>query len=112
MLMLLSSTHTGEIEAARDALVRAMGGDVHKIADKLLNGYKPAPSTELHIYDDDDDGLSARDMANLLMGMIELGDLHLPSREERFVCDMTRWRKPSARQMNWLRSIYNRHVPF
>ncbi len=101
-LLMLSATSTGEIVAARDAMVRLAKiekCDVHDLARSLILNRKPNGSAPPN----PDEG-STREMATFCWD--ERGCAHLSEKELKFVQDMMIWRKPSEKQIDWLRSIY------
>ena len=110
-LLLLSSDAAGEVIAARDAmmrLVKSNGGDLHELAQVLMDGLTPqkeivfverAPSPEA----------PARDIAKWCLEKIEQGAACYGQRERDFVRDMSmRWGEPTQKQRDWLAKIHAR----
>ncbi len=103
-LLMLSATSPGEIVAARDAMVRLAKiekYDVHQLASSLILNRKPNGSAP----PDPDEG-STREMATFCWYGRDCA--HLSEKERKFIEDMMSWRKPSEKQIDWLKSIYAR----
>ena len=110
-LMLLSATSDGEVVGARNAmmrLVQANGGDLHALAQVLVDGlspqerivYKERPPTQ---------EAPARDVARWCLDQFDAGAPNHGEREIRFVRDMAaRWGDPSEKQRAWLSKIHAR----
>jgi hypothetical protein len=111
LLLMLSSSHTGEIVAARDAILRlakTQRYDLHNLADALIRGLaianksKPNGSRARA-----QENISSQQMAQCCM---DWDDLHhrFSDKERDFVEDMVNWRHPTEKQLAWLKKIYTR----
>lgn len=106
LLVLLSATQPGEIAAARDTLVKLMGGDVHTVADRLLR----STGTVLEWIEPPSADCSHQEMAQDIIDISALHGVRLSPTEESFVFDMQDWKYPTSKQMSWLKRIHARVV--
>jgi hypothetical protein len=105
-LLMLSATSSGEVVAARNAVVRlaqTRKHDVHSLARALDLGRTPRGGASAK----DGENLDTAVMAYFCWEMFERG-AHLSEKEQKFVDDMIDWRKPTQKQIDWLKSIYER----
>jgi hypothetical protein len=106
LLVMLRTTIAGEAMNARDKtlqIVKSAGYGPHELADALLTLLQKTPkqggqngSEPYH-----------REMAEYCWNWFEAGG-HLSEKEQSFVEDMMVWRKPSEKQLKWLKDIYAR----
>jgi hypothetical protein len=107
-LLMLRSSVSGEAIAARDALLRiaeAEGYGPHELADALVAGTNGAPKRAQQ----NGEELDHREMAERCWDWFEAG-VRLSEKEQKFIEDMMGWRKPSEKQLKWLKDIYARTI--
>ena len=105
-LLLLSATEQGEVVAARDAMLRfarTRKHDMYSLARALVLDREPKGNAGTK----DSDKLGIPEMAYFCWEMFEQGG-HLSEKEQKFVNDMIGWRRPTQKQIDWLKSIYER----
>src|SRR5690349_8972977 len=101
VLLMLSSKHAGEIEAARNAMLKIAEVDIHGLADAFSAALVPNNATGKTI--------SYHQMARQCSDWNEIRG-GLSEKESKFVSDMIGWRYPSDKQLDWLERIYRRMV--
>ena len=95
-LLMLGSMHSGEVMAARDAMLRIVELDIHKLATAFTEAVASRGEE-----------LSHQETARAILDWALMGR-KLSEKERMFVGDMVDWRYPSAKQIDWLRKIYER----
>jgi hypothetical protein len=103
-LLMLRSSVSGEAIAARDALLRiaeAEGYGPHELTDALIVGTQSVPKRT------NGEEPGSREMAQRCWDCFEAG-ARLSEKEQKFIRDMINWRKPSEKQLKWLKDIFER----
>jgi hypothetical protein len=106
LLVMLRATIAGEAMNARDAVLRIAkdaGYGPHELTDALVAVVQGAPKQARSGHEE----MSHRDAAAYCWDWFEAGG-RLSEKEQKFVRDMMQWRKPSEKQLEWLKAIYAR----
>src|SRR5262249_1396418 len=103
-LLMLRTTVAGEAIAARDALLRITTGEgygPYELTDALIAGTHKVNAAKAACE------LNPNEMAQRGWDLFDAG-AWLSEKEQGFVRDMIGWRKPSEKQVAWLKNIYAR----
>jgi hypothetical protein len=77
----------------------------HELADALVAGTNGAPKRAQQ----NGEELDHRELAERCWDWFEAG-VRLSEKEQKFIEDMMGWRKPSEKQLKWLKDIYARTI--
>jgi hypothetical protein len=105
LLVMLRATVAREAMNVRDKtlqIAKAAGYGPHELADALLTVLQKTQARQ-----NGGDEPDHREMAEHCWNWFEAGG-HLSGKEQKFIEDMMRWRKPSEKQLEWLKAIYAR----
>jgi hypothetical protein len=98
LLLMLRASIPGEVVAARDSVLRLARMGPHELTSALLIGVNSRAGHG---------EITSQEMASRCVDW-HLRNGGLSEKEAKFVNEMTNWRKPTEKQTDWLKSIYER----
>jgi hypothetical protein len=106
LLVMLRASIDGEAMNARDAVLRIAkeaGYGPHELTDALVAAVQSAPKQARSGHEE----MSHREAAAYCWDWFEAGG-RLSEKEQKSVQDMMGWRKPTEKQLKWLKDIFRR----